>query len=176
MDVRIIAATNKDLRKETREGNFREDLYFRLNVIHIHVPPLREHKEDIPELTEHFLELISTQYGWPRKRMSREVIDRFMAYDWPGNVRELKNAIERLIIMSPTEEITEKDLGLFGTPERDYFVINRLKEAKELFEKDFIWRKLQENDFNISRTAQVLGIERSYLHRKIKQYNLKVPH
>jgi len=176
VDVRIIAATNKDLKKEISEGRFREDLYFRLNVIPIHVPPLREHKEDIPELVEHFIELFSQQYGWPKKKITADAIRALQAYDWPGNVRELKNAIERLMIMTPSEEITEKEITLISPTERDYFVINRLKDAKEIFERDFILRKLKENNFNISRTAQVLGIERSYLHRKIKQYNLKIPH
>ncbi len=176
VDVRIIAATNKDLKREIEEGRFREDLYFRLNVIQIHVPPLRQRKEDIPELVDHFLELLSKQYGWPKKRVSKEVINKFMAYDWPGNVRELKNAVERLMIMTTSDEITEKDLALVTPSERDYFIFDNLKQAKEAFERDFILRKLEENDFNISRTAQVLGIERSYLHRKIKQYNLKIPH
>ncbi len=176
VDVRIIAATNKDLKKEIAEGRFREDLYFRLNVIPIYVPPLRERKDDIPALVEHFLELISQQYGWPKKKITKEALKALQAYDWPGNIRELKNAVERLVIMTSSEEITERDINLITPTERDYFGISSLKDAKEIFERDFIWRKLQENNFNISRTAQVLGIERSYLHRKIKQYNIKIPH
>ncbi|NOX21359.1 MAG: sigma-54-dependent Fis family transcriptional regulator, partial [Nitrospirae bacterium] len=127
VDVRIIAATNKNLPEEVKKGNFREDLYFRLNVIPIHIPPLRERKEDIPLLVEHFLKTISAEYGRPKKEIKEEALQILMEHDWPGNVRELKNAVERLIIMTPSEVITARDLSIYQKGDnKDYFSFKTL--------------------------------------------------
>ncbi len=172
VDVRIIAATNKDLQEEVQKGNFREDLFFRLNVIPIHVPPLRERKDDIPLLIDYFLEEIAREYGRPKKNITKEAIKSFIRYNWPGNVRELKNAIERLVIMTPSETITDKDITFYEIGKKDYFSFKTLREAREAFERDFILKKLKEHNWNISKTAEALQIERSNLHRKIKAYGL----
>lgn len=175
VDVRIIAATNKDLQEEVKKGNFREDLYFRLNVIPIKVPSLRERREDIPALVSHFLELFAAEYGQQPKTIAPEAAKMLQGYAWPGNIRELKNMLERLVIMTPSRTIT--DIGLFPSemPGQDYSGMLKLKDAREAFEKEFITSKLRENDWNISRTAEVLDMERSNLHRKIKAYEIKVP-
>lgn len=176
VDVRIIAATNKDLREEVRKSNFREDLYFRLNVIPLFVPPLRERKEDIPILVEYFLESLAIEYGKHPKKIIPEILKGLQSYDWPGNVRELKNVIERLVIMTPSDLITSKNLFIPGEHEdSDYFRYRTLKDARDAFEKDYIIKKLEENNWNISKTAEVLDIERSNLHRKIKAYDIKTP-
>ncbi|HGJ64964.1 TPA: sigma-54-dependent Fis family transcriptional regulator [bacterium] len=175
VDVRIIAATNKDLFEEVKKGTFREDLLFRLNVIPIHVPPLRERKEDIPELVEHFLQFFADEYGKKPKKITNEGLELLSTYDWPGNVRELRNVIERLVIMTPSEIIMPKNIFLKENTHLDYFSFNTLKEAKEAFERDFIIRKLEENSWNISKTAEVLEVERSNLHRKIKGFNIQIP-
>jgi len=181
VDVRIIAATNKDLEAEVKKGNFREDLYFRLNVIPIKVPALRERKEDIPLLARHFLELIASEYGKPVKRLSEDALKVLMNYDWPGNVRELKNLIERLVIMCQKDLITSSELqrGAFlDFNERsgleNYFEIPTLKEAREAFERDFILRKLREHNWNISKTAEAIGLERTALYRKLKQLGVEI--
>ncbi len=172
VDVRIIAATNKELHEEVKKGNFREDLFYRLNVIPLHIPPLRERKEDIPLLVDYFLEEFSQEYKKTRKRLTEEAMQVLINYDWPGNVRELKNVIERLVIMTRHDTVTEKDIFLYNIGKKDYFSYKTLKEAREAFERDFILAKLRENNWNISRTAEVLNIERSNLHRKIKNYGL----
>lgn len=172
VDVRIIAATNKDLQEEVKKGTFREDLFFRLNVIPLHIPPLRERKEDIPLLVNFFLEEFSREYKKSKKTLTDKALKALINYDWPGNVRELKNIIERLVIMTLAETITEKDISLYEIGKKDYFSYKTLKEAREAFEKDFILLKLKENNWNISKTAEALNIERSNLHRKIKSYGL----
>jgi two-component system nitrogen regulation response regulator NtrX len=172
VDVRIVAATNKDFNEEVANGNFREDLFFRLNVIPLNVPPLRERKEDIPILVEYFLQNIAREYGRPVKKITRRALDLFIGYNWPGNVRELRNSIERLIIMTPSQTITERNVTFFNLRPHDYFSFKALREARDTFERDFILKKLQENNWNISRTAEVLQIERSNLHRKIKAFGL----
>ncbi|OHE60590.1 MAG: Fis family transcriptional regulator [Thermodesulfovibrio sp. RBG_19FT_COMBO_42_12] len=175
VDVRIISATNKDLTEEVRKGTFREDLLFRLNVIPIIVPPLREKKEDIPELVGYFLEYFAAEYRQKPKKITPEGLKMLEAYDWPGNIRELRNVIERLVIMTPSNIITPKNL-VIGEPARsDYFSFKILREARESFERDFITKKLEENNWNISKTAEVLDVERSNLHRKIKAYDIKTP-
>ncbi len=172
-DVRIISATNKDLTEEVKKGTFREDLLFRLNVIPISVPPLRERREDIPLLVEYFVQSIAEDYGQPQKKITPDAMKSLEEYSWPGNIRELRNLIERLVIMTPSSVITAKDFVLTGRHETsDYFGCRTLKEARESFEKDFIARKLEENNWNISKTAEIMAIERSNLHRKIKTYNL----
>ena len=173
VDVRIIAATNKDLIEEVRKGNFREDLLYRLNVIPIVVPPLRERKDDIPALVEYFIEYFASEYGQRPKKITTEGLKTFQDYDWPGNIRELRNMIERLVIMTPSNTITPKDLVIGKPAHSDYFAFHTLREARESFEKDFIIKKLEENNWNISKTAEILDIERSNLHKKIKAYYIK---
>jgi len=175
VDVRIISATNKDLAEEVKKGTFREDLLYRLNVIPIHLPPLRERKEDIPELVEYFLGYFAAEYGQKPKKISPEGLKMLETYNWPGNIRELRNVIERLVIMTPSNIVTPRNIILGETVRSDYFTFNTLKEARESFEKDFIIKKLEENNWNISRTAEILDIERSNLHRKIKSYDIKTP-
>ena len=184
VDVRVIAATNKDLEEEIKKGRFREDLYHRLNVIPLKVPSLRDRKEDIIHLAEHFTKEISTEASHPKK-LSPRALELLEAYKWPGNVRELKNAIERLVILSEGNTIEERDLFIispqiisteddtsFTTPAQQAHEAS-LKNAKNEFEKDFILKKLKENDWNITKAANALGIERSNLHRKIKTYGLE---
>jgi two-component system nitrogen regulation response regulator NtrX len=176
VDVRVIAATNKDLEERAKTGQFRDDLYFRLNVIPIAVPPLRERKEDIQLLVEHFLGLLASEYGQAPKKIAPEAFKRLRDYDWPGNIRELRNLIERLVIMTPSETIRAEDIALRGhASSRDYFGLRTLREAKEAFERDFLARKLMENSWNITKTAEALGIERSNLHRKIRTYGIELP-
>jgi two-component system nitrogen regulation response regulator NtrX len=175
VDVRIIAATNKDLREEIKRGSFREDLLYRLNVIPIVVPPLRDKKEDIPTLVEYFLEYFAAEYGQKPKKIPVDGLKMLEAYDWPGNIRELRNVIERVVIMTPSDTITPKNLVIGESSRSDYFVFKTLREARDSFEKDFILKKLEENNWNISRTAELLDIERSNLHRKIKAYDIKTP-
>ncbi|MEW6109179.1 MAG: sigma-54 dependent transcriptional regulator [Nitrospirota bacterium] len=175
VDVRILSATNKDLNEEVKKGAFREDLYFRLNVIPLKVPSLRERIDDIPILIEHFLESFASEYGQQPKNISQEAIGILEKYTWPGNIRELKNLLEKLVIMTPSRTITKNELFMSDVPGSDYLGIKTLKEARDAFEKDFIIKKLEENAWNISKTAEVLEIERSNLHRKIKAYDIKMP-
>lgn len=184
VDVRIIAATNKVLEDDIRGGNFREDLFYRLNVVPFHIPPLRERKEDIPVLVEHFLDLFCRREGREIKVMAPEALAMMKSYDWPGNVRELKNIIERLVIMTPGRTITDahmpgylagKDAREEGGARLDSFRdVSSLREAREEFEKEFIIQKLEENDWNISKTAEAIELERSNLHRKIKSYGINL--
>lgn len=182
VDVRIIAATNKDLLEEVKNGKFREDLFFRLNVIPLIVPPLRERREDIPNLINYFIEIFASENGIKPKDIAPDVIKILQDYDWPGNIRELKNTVERLMIMVPSNTITRTDIDMHGLFRRrqtfneyDYFYFKTLKEGREAFEKDFIIRKLHENNWNVSKTAEAIDIERSNLHKKIKTYNINEP-
>ena len=175
VDVRVIAASNKNLGDEIKKGTFREDLYYRLNVIPLNVPPLRERKEDIPLLIHHFLESIALEQGIKTKGITKEAIEVLMRYDWPGNVRELKNTIERLLILFPHSTIDVQDLTSFlewepsiQQPPLTLRSFSSLKNARALFEKHYITQRLKEHRWNISKTAESLGIERSHLHRKIK--------
>ncbi|MBI1920928.1 MAG: sigma-54-dependent Fis family transcriptional regulator [Geobacter sp.] len=183
VDVRVIAATNKVLEEEIKVGHFREDLYYRLNVVPFLVPPLRERRDDILQLIDHFLEIFCQREGKGTKVMAPEALQVLKSYDWPGNVRELRNVVERLVIMSPGKVITANHLpeSLTGTDETRYVSGSRLgsvmefsslREAREEFEKEFIIQKLEENDWNISRTAEAIELERSNLHRKIKSYGI----
>jgi two-component system nitrogen regulation response regulator NtrX len=183
VDVRVIAATNKDLAEEINRGNFREDLFYRLNVLPFDVPPLRQRKEDIPRLISHFLELFCSKESREIKEVSPQAMDLLVNYSWPGNVRELKNIIERLVIMVPDKQITERHLPAvtFSKKAADIRPISTaiaevatFREAKEEFEKDFLIQKLEENDWNISRTAEAIEIERSNLHRKIKSFGIEL--
>ena len=182
VDVRVIAATNKNLEAEIREGNFREDLYFRLNVLPFHVPPLRERKEDIPRLASHFLNYFCSQESRDIKCLSTNALHALSQYNWPGNIRELKNLIERMVIMTPEQLIDYDHLpASIKSAQRDQDPEISLRDisgtsyrdAKELFEKQFLRQKLEENSWNISRTAEEIGLERSNLHRKIKSYGLE---
>ena len=173
VDVRIISATNKDLKEEVKKGTFREDLLYRLNVIPILVPPLRERKEDIPLLINYFLDSFAGEYGKKSKKISPEALKMIEAYDWPGNIRELRNVIERLVIMTPSDTITAKNLLIVEQSSQDYLSYKTMKEARDAFEKDFIIKRLEEHNWNISKTAEILQMERSNLHKKIKAYNIK---
>ncbi len=179
-DVRVLAATNKDLEKEMEEGRFRQDLFYRLNVIPLRIAPLRERKEDIPLLVERFLREFSVKEGETAKTITPEAVALLMEHSWPGNVRELKNITERLFIMTSANVIAAGDIpALFREGDQDLSdrlggVSDSYKEAKWNFEKYYIEKKLKEFDGNISRTAEAIGLERSNLHRKIKSYGLDV--
>ncbi|MEA2107917.1 MAG: sigma-54 dependent transcriptional regulator [Pseudomonadota bacterium] len=182
IDVRVIAATNKNLEAEIARGNFREDLYYRLNVIPMHIPPLRERQDDIPLLAEQFLSHYAREKGEPNKQLLPEIMPILQQYNWPGNVRELKNLMERLAIMSPASVISSHDLPYYmrGKESKaaitsagdDYpdsqFYADHLSDAVSEFEKYYLARKLEEFDGNISKTAAQIGITRRNLHRKIK--------
>jgi len=181
VDVRVIAATNKNLALEIEKGTFREDLYYRLNVVPIEVPALRERKEDIPVLVSHFLDDCALQNRTHRKDIDPEALDMLATYQWPGNVRELKNLIERLVILVPGNQITVNDIPpSYRTekapgrePQNDYLAIDDFKNAKKAFEEVYIREKLQENGGNVSQTARQIGVGRSYLHKKLKQLNVQ---
>ncbi len=179
MDTRVIAATNKNLEEEISRGNFREDLFYRLNVIPFYVPPLRERQEDIPLLARHFLREISAAYSRRPKDITDDAIETLMRYSWPGNVRELRNVIERMIIMNPTAvKIDRKHLPPLvyrdGKPKAAAREFTTLHQARAAYERDYILKKLDENHGNISRTAEVLGLERSHLYRKMKTLGIAV--
>ena len=185
VDVRVIAASNKALEEEIRMGNFREDLFYRLNVIPFEVPPLRERKGDIPLLADHFLQLFSQEYGKRQKSLSPEAMDLLVQHPWPGNVRELRNVIERMVIMVPQDIIRHFDVapslrvrpGAAPEAEQEEAIEwdGTLREARERFEREYILRRLAEGHWNITRTAERLGIERSNLHRKLKTYGIEPP-
>jgi len=177
VDTRIIAATNKDIQQEIKNGNFREDLFHRLKIIPINIPPLRERKNDIPLLIEHFNKIISEKMNVPPKLFNSDAIDLLKKCAWSGNIRELRNFIERVIIMLPHNEITAADLKAFvpieslsGTGFLD--VSNSFQEFKEKAEKAFIKKQLIANNWNISKTAEILEIQRSHLYNKIKKYSI----
>jgi len=177
IDIRIIAATNKNLEEEIRKGNFRDDLYFRLNVIPLYVPPLRERLDDLPLLVSHFLELFSREYGQKPKQMTPEAMEQLQQYSWPGNVRELKNLVERLVIMVTSPQIGRKavEMALKGQTEgesRGFYSFPSLREARRYFEREFILRKLKETNFNITQAAKALQMDRTALHRRIKSLGL----
>jgi two-component system nitrogen regulation response regulator NtrX len=174
VDVRVIAATNKRLEEEISRGTFREDLFFRLNVIPVSVPPLRERTEDVPILADHFLGEYSAAYGRRPKELSAAALSVLMRYPWPGNVRELKNVIERLVIMCPQETIEPQHLPpeLFRGAPREPQAVETLQEARSAYEREFILRKLEENQWNMTRTAAALGLERSHLYRKMKNLGI----
>ncbi len=181
VDVRVIAATNKDLPSEIAGGRFREDLYFRLNVIPIFVPPLRDRDEDIPLLTTHFMEQLAAEYGRRPKTCDASALVAMRRYHWPGNVRELRNLLERLMIMVPGETIEARHLGLAtsapASAEAQATALPEgpllpLLEAREQFEKDYILRVLAAHGGNMSRTAEALGVERSNLYKKMRSFGI----
>jgi len=186
VDVRVIAATNKNLEQEIQKGNFREDLFYRLNVIPFYVPALREHSEDIPMLAGYFRSEFARAYGRRPKHIAEAAVDVLVRYRWPGNVRELKNLVERLVIMVPGDRIERRHLppalqhdqgrprGSAAGARCDDGGFSTLQEARETYERDYILRKLEENKGNVSRTAEVLGLERSHLYRKMKSLGIGV--
>jgi len=177
VDVRVIAATNKDLEEEISRGNFREDLFYRLNVIPFYVPPLRERKEDIPLLSRHFLKEFSAAYSRRPREMTDDAIETLSRYSWPGNVRELRNVIERLVIMNPTvHRIERKHLPPLVHREggRTAGGFSTLHQARSAYERDYILKKLDESHGNVTRAAEVLGLERSHLYRKMKALGIAV--
>jgi len=185
VDVRVIAATNKDLEEEIARGNFREDLFYRLNVIPFYVPPLRDRKEDIPLLVKEFLEEFGPRYGRPHMEMAEEALTALRQYHWPGNVRELRNLIERVLILNPKVQRIEKkhlpmlvyrgpkltESGRINTKTEEF---SSLVEAREAYEREFILKKLDEVHGNVSRAAEGLGLERSHLYRKMKALGVSV--
>lgn len=180
VDVRVIAASNKDLEQEIEKGTFRDDLYYRLNVIPIEVPPLRNRTEDIPLLVQTFLKGFHEEGCGDIKIMTPEAIKHLKEYPWPGNVRELKNLVERMAIMTDSNVIDAQDIPQSykrkspAVSDEGMFGVDSLREAKKEFEKAYIVQKLSENENNISQTADAIGIERSHLHKKIKSFGLKL--
>jgi len=179
VDARVVAATNKDLRAEIKGGRFREDLFFRLNVVPISVPPLRERREDISLLADHFMAMLAREYGRRAKRFETDAVEALQRYPWPGNVRELRNVIERLMIMVPGERVTARDLlfldqsaGSVAVEDSSPASIMPLHDARDDFERQYILRALAAQQGNISRTADVLGVERSNLYRKMRSFGI----
>jgi two-component system nitrogen regulation response regulator NtrX len=173
VDVRVLAATNKNLTTEIAAGRFREDLFYRLNVIPFFVPPLRERREDIPVLSRYFMRLFSVDQAGPPKDFTADAMDLMTDYSWPGNVRELRNEIERLVIMVQDNSIQARDLSLPNGNGNGFTSSSTLHEARAQYEKEFILSKLRETNWNISQTARLLGLERSYLYRKMKTYGIE---
>jgi len=177
VDVRVIASTNKDLEEEIAKGNFREDLFYRLNVVPFVVPPLRERKEDIPLFTRHFLKEFASAYGRRPREITDDAIDVLMRYAWPGNVRELRNVIERIVIMNPTTWRFERKhlpplVHRDGSRRAAGSEGSTLHQARAAYERDYILKKLDENHGNVTRAAEVLGLERSHLYRKMKSLGI----
>ena len=177
VDVRVLAATNKDLTAEIRAGRFREDLYFRLNVIPLFVPALRDRQGDIPMLAEHFIAVFAAEAGKRPKRLAPAAAARLQQYNWPGNVRELQNVIARLLIFVAGDTITAQDLAFLGRDGVPETPIERgpvvpLSEARDQFEKDYILQTLAAQQGNMSRTAEVLGVERSNLYKKLRAFGI----
>ncbi|MGC2803655.1 MAG: sigma-54 dependent transcriptional regulator, partial [Candidatus Acidiferrum sp.] len=178
VDARVIAATNKNLEQEITRGAFRQDLFYRLNVIPFFVPPLRERKEDIPTLARYFLDEFSSAYGKKTRELSTAAMDILVRYPWPGNVRELRNLVERLVIVCPQARIEAHHLppelfrGVAASPQQPY---STLHEARSAYEREFILRKLQEHRWNMTQTASALGLERSHLYRKMKSLGIAAP-
>jgi two-component system nitrogen regulation response regulator NtrX len=179
VDTRVLAATNKDLPVEIRAGRFREDLYFRLNVVPIFVPPLRERYEDVPLLADHFMAILAREYGRRPKTFDADAVAALQRYRWPGNVRELRNLVERLMIMVPGDRVSSRDLTFLeqaGAPEAAAAarpaVVAPLHHARDEFEKQYILRALASQQGNMSRTAEALGVERSNLYRKMRAFGI----
>jgi len=170
-DFRVIAATNKDLEKAIKQGTFREDLYYRLNVISFSMPPLREHKEDIPPLAEYFLHRFAQDTNKMVDQISREALDEMMLYDWPGNVRELGNAVERAVVVGKSRKILPQDLPIF----RPEYVSSPPGRTLREVERAHLESVLNETQWNVSKSAEILGIDRSTLYDKIKRHDLRKP-
>ena len=183
VDVRVIAATNKTLESEIAAGKFREDLYYRLNVVPIHVPPIRERREDIPTLAQYFAATLSAREGIPPRTLTPDALERLTSLDWPGNVRELRNTVERLLILAPDPEISARDIDrLAGQRALDDAGLATLtqcrtfEEFKDAAERAFLLNKLREFDWNVSETARAVEMPRSNLYKKIERYSLSREH
>ena len=183
VDVRVIAATNKTLETEIAAGKFREDLYYRLNVVPIHVPPIRERREDIPVLAQYFVATLSAREGIPPRTLTADALERLSSLDWPGNVRELRNTVERLLILAPNTEISARDIDrLAGQRTLDDAGLATLtqcktfEEFKDAAERAFLLNKLREYDWNVSETARAVEMPRSNLYKKIERYSLSREH
>ena len=180
-DFRLISATNKDLQMEIQSNRFRSDLFYRINVIPIEVPPLRKRKDDIPLLVNHFIQETVSINGLQDKQVTEELMNIFINYEWPGNVRQLKNIVERMVVLSEDNVLDVKDapnILLSGVSEMEKHVVDTsyspsLKEARDEFEKTFILKALQSTNWNVTQTARILDMERTYLYRKIKAYDLE---
>lgn len=179
-DFRLISATNKDLQMEIQSNRFRSDLFYRINIIPIEVPPLRQRKDDIPLLVNHFVQETVNINGLQEKQVTDKLMDIFINYDWPGNVRQLKNIVERMVVLSEDDVLDVKDapnILLSGSNDIEIHVDNNyspsLKEARDEFEKTYILKALQANNWNVTQTARILDMERTYLYRKIKAYDLE---
>jgi two-component system nitrogen regulation response regulator NtrX len=171
VDVRVVAATNKNLEEEIERGNFREDLFYRLNVIPFFVPPLRDRCEDIPPLADYFLREFTTAYGRKPKELTPEAYSLLSEYRWPGNVRELRNLIERIVIMNPQVRVDARHVPLNPArrpAERALDRFGSLQEVREAAEREYILKKMEETSGNVTRAAELLGLERSNLYRKMK--------
>jgi two-component system, NtrC family, nitrogen regulation response regulator NtrX len=180
VDVRVVAATNKDLEDEIQAGGFREDLYYRLNVVPIHVPPLRERKEDIPPLVRHFASRLAASSGLPPHDFGDGALERLQTMEWPGNVRELRNTVERLLILSTGPRVTGEDVELLagsgeGTERTDGNLLEAetFQEFKDRAERAFLLKKLRDHDWNVSETARALDTPRSNLYKKLDKYGLQ---
>ena len=176
VDVRIISATNKRLDWLIDNGNFRADLFYRLNVIPFQVPPLRERSEDIPLLVEHFNRRFSADYGRPAKTFAEDAIEALKKYTWPGNVRELRNTVERVIIMTAKQKIAAADLPSFGTADEApaaSFRFPSFKAATDAYQREFILHKLAEHDGNVSKAAEEMGVDRSHLYRRMRNLGIQ---
>ena len=180
-DFRLISATNKDLQLEIESNRFRSDLFYRINVIPIEVPPLRKRQDDIPLLVNHFMQETVSINGLQDKQVTEELMNIFINYEWPGNVRQLKNIVERMVVLSEDNVLDVKDapnILLSGVSEMEQHVVDTnyspsLKEARDEFEKTFILKALQSTNWNVTQTARILDMERTYLYRKIKAYDLE---
>jgi two-component system nitrogen regulation response regulator NtrX len=175
VDVRILAATNKQLETEIEQGNFRSDLFYRLNVIPFELPPLRERLEDVPLLVEHFNQRFSTAYGKRPKRFEADALDALQSYSWPGNVRELRNTVERVVIMHSKVKVGIIDLPVLGgeEPPAASFRFPSFKEATDAYHREFIQRKLAEAEGNVSRAAELMGVDRSHLYRRMRALGIQ---
>jgi two-component system nitrogen regulation response regulator NtrX len=183
VDVRVIAATNKSLESEITAGKFREDLYYRLNVVPIHVPPIRERREDIPILAQYFAATLSAREGIPPRTFTPDALERLTSLDWPGNVRELRNTVERLLILASDPQISARDIDrLAGQRALDDAGLATLtqcrtfEEFKDAAERAFLLNKLREFDWNVSETARAVEMPRSNLYKKIERYSLSREH
>jgi len=179
VDVRVLAATNKNLEAEIGEARFREDLFYRLNVVPLHVPPLRERREDIPLLVAHFVNVLTRREGVAPRTIAPDAVERLAQLEWPGNVRELRNTIERLLILASGPRITTDDVArLVGTRDPEQAGLGSLlecktfEEFKHAAERAFLLAKLREFDWNVSETARGLDMPRSNLYKKIERYAL----
>ena len=176
VDVRVVAATNKRLDEEIEKGSFRSDLFFRLNVIPFEVPPLRERTEDVPLLVDHFNRRFAKAYGKKPKVFDAEAIELMQRYSWPGNIRELRNTIERVVILHQNHRVAVTNLPAFGEsePPASSYRFPSFKEASDAYHREFIQRKLEEADGNVSRAAELMGIDRSHLYRRMRALGISV--